>query len=112
MPSASRGLKLTIFVNDDDVWHRKPLYHEIVRRARKSGIFRAIVIRGIEGYTGDGQIQTLRLLSLSDSMPLLVVIIDAEERVRNFLPQLSELIDEGMATLSEVEIITYAPTSG
>ncbi len=110
MPSASRGLKLTIFTNDDDVWNRKPLYHEIVRRARNAGMSRAMVIRGIEGYGRDGLVHTFRLLSLSDSLPLLVVIVDTEDRVRGFLPQLSELVEEGLATLEEVEMITYVPT--
>ncbi|WP_413796867.1 DUF190 domain-containing protein [Streptomyces iranensis] len=112
MPSASRGLKLTIFARDDDLWNHRPLYYEIVRRARESGLSRAIVLRGIEGYGADGIVHTSRLLSLSHSLPLAVVIVDTEDRIRRFVPQLSELVEEGMATLEEVEIITYAPAPG
>ncbi|MFY4722111.1 DUF190 domain-containing protein [Streptomyces sp. LaBMicrA B280] len=108
MPAVSRGLKLTVFTNDDEVWNRKPLYHEIVRRARAAGMSRAMVMRGIEGYGEDGLVHTSRLLSLSDSLPLLVVVIDTEDRVRGFLPQLSELLKTGVVTLEEVEVTTYA----
>ncbi|MEV6766762.1 DUF190 domain-containing protein [Streptomyces sp. NPDC051105] len=107
--SASRGLKLTIFTHDDSTWNHKPLFHEIVRRARDAGMSRATVIRGVEGYGADGIVHTFRLLSMSDSLPLLVIIVDTEEQVRTFLPQLSELLEGGMVTLEEVEMITFAP---
>ncbi|OPF69780.1 hypothetical protein VT50_0237070 [Streptomyces antioxidans] len=110
MPSTSHGLKLTIYAKDDDVWNHQPLYHEIIRRARKAGLSTATVHRGIEGYGTDGIIHTSRLLSLSHSLPLTITIIDTEKHIRHFLPQLSELIHEGTATLQNIEIITYTPT--
>jgi hypothetical protein len=109
MRSAGRALRLTVFVDEDDHWQHKPLYHEIVRRAHAAGIAGASVFRGIEGYGATSLIHTTRLLSLAENLPVAVVIVDDAERVRNFLPQLDELITEGLAIVDEVEAIRYLP---
>ncbi|NIJ12650.1 hypothetical protein FHU38_002994 [Saccharomonospora amisosensis] len=107
MRESGRGLRLTIYVGEDDVWHHQPLYHEVVRRAREAGLAGASVLRGIEGYGANSLIHTSRLLSLSEDLPVAVVIVDRPERVRAFLPELDELIGEGLVTLDEVEMIQY-----
>jgi PII-like signaling protein len=107
MKLAGRALRLTVFVGEDDTWHHTPLYHEVVRRAREAGLAGATVLRGIEGYGASSRIHTTRLLSLSEDLPLVIVIVDQEERVRAFLPQLDELISEGMVILDEVEVLRY-----
>ncbi|EHR50568.1 hypothetical protein SacmaDRAFT_2316 [Saccharomonospora marina XMU15] len=107
MRESGRGLRLTIYLGEDDVWHHQPLYHEVVRRAREAGLAGASVLRGIEGYGANSLIHTSRLLSLSEDLPVAVIIVDEPERVRAFLPQLDELVEEGLATLDEVEMIQY-----
>jgi PII-like signaling protein len=107
MRLSGRATRLTIYIGEDDIWHHKPLYHEIVRRARDAGLAGASVLRGIEGYGASSLIHTSRLLSLSEDLPVVVVIVDDEPRLRDFLPQLDELIGEGMVTLDEVEVIRY-----
>jgi uncharacterized protein len=99
--------RLTIFVKEDDQWHRRPLYTEIVHRAHAAGLAGASVLRGIEGYGASSRIHTNRLLSLSEDLPIVVVIVDAEERVRAFLPQLDELVTEGLVMVDPVEVIRY-----
>lgn len=111
-----RAQRLTIFVGESDTWHHKPLYAEIVRRAHHSGLAGASVFRGVEGFGASSRIHTARLLSLSEDLPLAVVIVDAADRIRSFLPQLDELITEGLVILDDVEVIKYvgrpaAPTS-
>ncbi len=101
------ALQLTIFIGEDDLWHHRPLYHEIVHRAHEAGLAGASVIRGIEGYGASSRIHTTRILSLSEDLPLAVVIVDAGEKIRAFLPQLDELIGEGLVILDEVEVIRY-----
>jgi uncharacterized protein len=102
-----RALRMTIFVGENDLWHHKPLYSEIVHRARAAGLAGASVFRGIEGFGASSLIHTSRLLSLSEDLPVAVVIVDAEEPVRQFLPQLDELVTEGLVVLDECEVIRY-----
>jgi PII-like signaling protein len=107
------ALRLTIFVGEDDRWHHKPLYHEVVSRAHKAGLAGASVIRGIEGFGASSRIHTTRILSLSEDLPLAIIIVDTEEKIRAFLPQLDELIAEGLVIIDPVEVIRYVGrTSG
>jgi uncharacterized protein len=101
------ALRLTIFIGESDRWHHRPLYTEIVHRAHHAGLAGASVLHGIEGYGASSRIHTNRLLSLSEDLPIVVVIVDAEERVRAFLPQLDELVTEGLVTLDPVEVVRY-----
>jgi len=101
------AVRLTIFLGEDDTWHHKPLYHEIVSRAHHAGLAGASVLRGIEGYGASSRIHTSRLLSLSEDLPLAVIIVDQEDRIRGFLPQLDELVTEGLVILDPVEVIRY-----
>jgi PII-like signaling protein len=112
MRLAGRALRLTVLVDEDDLWHHKPLYHEIVRRAHKAGLAGASVFRGIEGYGATSLIHTTRLLSLAENMPAAVVIVDEEQRIRDFLPQLDELVEEGLVLLDEVEVVRYVGKPG
>jgi PII-like signaling protein len=99
--------RLTIFVGEDDQWHGKPLYTEIVHRAHAAGLAGASVLRGIEGYGASSRVHTARLLSLSADLPIAIVIVDAEEKIHAFLPQLDELVTEGLVIIDAVEVIRY-----
>ncbi|MER6536769.1 DUF190 domain-containing protein [Streptomyces sp. 900105755] len=102
-----RALRLTVYTGEDDIWHHKPLYTEIVHRAHAAGLAGASVFRGIEGFGASSRIHTSRLLSLSEDLPVAVVVVDTEERIRAFLPQLDELVTEGLVTLDDCEVIRY-----
>ncbi|GII81646.1 UPF0166 protein [Sphaerisporangium rufum] len=101
------AVRLSVFVGESDQWRNRPLYHEIVRRAHQAGLAGATVIRGIEGYGASSRIHTTRILSLSEDLPVLVVVVDAEPRIRDFLPMLDELVTEGLVVLDPVEVIRY-----
>lgn len=107
MRLTGRALRVTIFIGENDTWHHKPLYAEIVHRAHAAGLAGASVFRGIEGYGASSLIHTSRLLSLSEDLPLAIVIVDSEDRVRAFLPQLDELVAEGLVILDDCEVIRY-----
>ncbi|MCY0962006.1 DUF190 domain-containing protein [Streptomyces sp. H27-H5] len=103
-----RALRVTIFIGETDLWHHKPVYTEIVHRARKAGLAGASVFRGIEGFGASSLIHTQRLLSLSDDLPVAVIIVDADDKVRAFLPELDELVGSGLVILDDCEVIRYA----
>ncbi|WP_432156733.1 DUF190 domain-containing protein [Streptomyces sp. bgisy153] len=102
-----RALRLTVFVGENDTVHHRPLYAEIVHRAHAAGLAGASVFRGIEGFGASSRVHTSRLLSLSEDLPVAVVVVDTEDRVRAFLPQLDELVTEGLVTLDACEVIRY-----
>jgi uncharacterized protein len=99
--------RLTIYIGESDQHHHRPLYHEIVSRAREAGLAGATVLRGIEGFGASSRLHTARILTLSEDMPVVVEIVDRRERIDAFLPVLNELIGEGLVVREEVEVITY-----
>ena len=105
------ALRLTVFIGESDTWHHHSLAHEIVERARKVGLAGATVMRGIEGFGASSHIHTTRLLSLSEDLPLAIILIDSDEKIRAFLPQLDDLITEGLVLLDEVEVVRYVGRS-
>ncbi|MER7110515.1 DUF190 domain-containing protein [Streptomyces sp. NPDC000229] len=103
-----RALRATIFVGENDVWRHRPVYSEIVHRAHEAGLAGASVFRGFEGFGASSLVHTARLLSLSEDLPVAIVIVDAEERVRAFLPHLDGLLGDGLVVLDACEVVRYA----
>ena len=99
--------RLTIFIGESDRHGHTPLATEIVQRAHQAGLAGATVFRGVEGYGASNHIHTTRILSLSDDLPITVVIVDTDERIQAFLPELDELITEGLVILDDVEVVKY-----
>lgn len=112
-PTALRigpAARLTVYLKMASRWHHKPAYWEIVHRARAAGLAGASVFRGDEGFGRSDQIHMPRLLSLNGDLPCSVVIVDDEEKLRAFLPQVEEVLTEGVALLQPVEIVHYGGT--
>ncbi len=100
--------RLSVYIGEDDTWKHKPLYTEIVHRAHAAGLAGASVLRGIEGFgTSASRIHTSRILSLSEDLPIVVVIIDTPERIEEFLPQVDEVVTEGLVTLEDVDVVVH-----
>lgn len=99
--------RLTVYVGEADRWHHKLLYSEIVHRAHAAGIAGASVFRGIEGYGAGSHVHTTRLLSLSEDLPVAVVVVDTAERIAAFLPQLEELDIDGLVLVEDVRVLRY-----
>jgi PII-like signaling protein len=112
MKLEGRQKRLTIFVGESDHHGRTPLGTEIVQRAHGAGLAGASVFRGIEGYGASNHIHNTRILSLSDDLPIAVVIVDTDQRIQAFLPELDELITEGLVIIDEVEVIKYIGRPG
>ncbi len=108
------GKLLRIFLGESDHHHGRALYEAIVHKARELGLAGATVWRGIEGYGASSRIHTAKILRLSEDLPVLVEIVDSEEKIRDALPHLEALIEAsgsgGLMTLEKAEVIRY--TSG
>jgi PII-like signaling protein len=100
--------RLTIFIGESDRHGHTPLATEIMQRAHRAGLAGVSVFRGVEGYGASNHIHTTRILSLSDDLPMAVIIVDRPEAIEAFLPQLDELISEGLVILDDVEVVKYA----
>lgn len=107
MSEARRLLRLTVLVGESDQWHHRPVYAEIVHRARDAGLAGASVFRGLEGFGRFRTIHTSRILSLSEDLPLSIVIIDEEKKIRAFLPKLDEVVTQGIAVIDDVEVVRH-----
>lgn len=102
------GRRVRIYIGSSDQWHGRPLYAAIVQEARKRGLAGATVARGIMGYGAHSTIHEPHVFSLSSDLPVVVEIVDTDEHIRAFFPRLDEMVQEGLITTSEVEIITYS----
>ncbi len=107
MNSEGSAERLTIFVGETDRHAHMPLYTEIVHRAHAAGLAGATVLRGIEGFGASNHVHTARILRLSEDLPVMIVIVDTPERLDAFLPQLDDLISEGLVIREPVEVVKY-----
>jgi hypothetical protein len=101
------GTLLRIFVGESDKCQGRPLYEWIVRKAREQGLAGATVLRGLEGFGAHSRLHTAKILRLSTDLPIVVEIVDTEEKIQAFLPAIDDAIGEGLATLEKVEVRFY-----
>ncbi len=113
MKLEGEGKLVRIFVGESDKVNHRPLYEAIVQSARQKGLAGATVLRGVEGYGADSRvIHTAKILRLSEDLPIVIEIVDTEEKIRAFLPEVDSMIElahsGGMITLEKAEIIRYS----
>jgi PII-like signaling protein len=107
MKIEGEGRRLRVYIGESDIWHGKPLYEAIVLRAREAGLAGATVVRGLEGYGASSHVHTTRLLELSSDLPIVLELVDEQERIDGFLPVLDEMVTEGLITSEPVHILLY-----
>lgn len=98
---------LRIFFGENDKWQGKPLYEAIVMRARELHLAGATVVRGPMGFGHSSRIHTAKILRLSEDLPLVVEIVDAEDKINAFLPELDAMMGSGLVTLEKVKVVQY-----
>jgi PII-like signaling protein len=103
---------LRIHFGEDDKWNDKPLYRAIVEKCRELDLAGATVFRGIEGYGASTLIRRAHRMSFSHDAPLMVTVIDSQDKIQTLLPFLDAMVDEGMIAISEVEVIKYVHQDG
>ncbi len=109
IPEAS--VLLRVFVDESDTWHGKSLHTAIVEAAHDSGLAGATVLRGFEGYGANRRIHTTHLIDVAPNLPILIEIVDAEEKIRAFLPAVESMMQGGLVTLQPVTVILYRAAS-
>jgi hypothetical protein len=107
MKIEGEGQLLRIFIGESDHWQGRPLHEAIVLAAREQGLAGATVLRGLEGFGANSRIHTVKILRLSEDLPLVIEIVDKADRIANFLPTLDQMVTEGMITLEKVNIPVY-----
>jgi len=112
MKLAGDGKLLRIFLGEADKQKHKSLYEVIVLKAREMGLAGATVLRGVESFGATSRIiHTAKILRLSEDLPLIIEIVDTEEKIRDFIPVIDALFEEvgcgGLVTLEKAEIIKY-----
>lgn len=98
---------LRIFIGESDRWEHKPLYEAIVLKARELHLAGATVLRGPMGFGKSSRLHTAKILRLSVDLPLVIEIVDSEEKIQAFLPVLDKMITGGLVTLEKVKVLEY-----
>ena len=102
-----QGHLLRIFIGESDHHEGQPLFQWIVLKAREAGLAGATVLRGIEGFGASSRLHTASILRLSEDLPVVIEIVDTEEKINAFLPVIDGAIVDGLATLEKVQIRLY-----
>lgn len=101
------SMLLRIFLGELHKWHSRPLYEAIVLRARELHLAGATVFRGPIGFGKSSRIHKTSLLRISEDVPVVVEIVDSEEKINAFLPELDQMLDSGLVTLEKVKALSY-----
>lgn len=113
MKLSGDGKLIRIFIGESDTVEHASLYDAIVRAAKDRGLAGATVVRGVEGFGADSRlIHTAKILRLSEDLPVVIEIVDSEEKVKSFLPVVDQLLEKAgcgaMVTLEKAEVIRYS----
>lgn len=109
MEIPKEAVLLRIFIGEDDRDGDRPLYEAIVLKARERHLAGATVLRGAMGFGHSSRLHTAKILRLSEDLPLVIEIVDSEEKINAFLPDLDSLMTSGLVTLEKVKVLQYGP---
>jgi len=107
MKIPAEGKLLRVFIGEQDKWHSLPLYEAIVNLARKEKLAGATVLKGCMGFGCKSHMHTAKLERLSEDLPMIIEIVDSEEKIMAFMPHLDEMVSEGLITLENVNVVMY-----
>lgn len=107
MKLEGEGQLLRVFIGESDQWNGRPLHEAILLAAREQGLAGATVVRGLAGFGATSRIHTVKVLRLSEDLPMIVEIVDSADRIAAFLPKLDEMVTDGLVTLEKVNVFIY-----
>ena len=98
---------LRVFVGESDRFEGRPLYQAVVEEARGRGMAGATVLRGLMGFGATSRLHTVKVLRISEDLPMVVEIVDRPERIEAFLPELEAMVPEGLITMEKIRVVAY-----
>jgi PII-like signaling protein len=101
------AMLLRIFIGEDERHKGRPLYEAIVLKAREIHLAGATILRGPMGFGHSSRLHTAKILRLSEDLPIVVEIVDSEDKIRGFLPELDKMMGSGLVTLEKVQVLQY-----
>ena len=104
--------KVSIYVGEDHQYHGHALYGAILEFLFNKGVSGANVVRGIAGFGADHHLHTMKILRLTENLPIRIEFIESPEKIQELLPTLTEMVTEGLITMSEVEVVKYVHQEG
>ena len=107
MKIPKQAVLLRIFIGEDDKFEGRPLYETIVVKAREMHLAGATVLRGPMGFGASSRLHTTKILRLSEDLPLVIEIVDSEDKINGFLPTLDGMMLSGLITLEKVQVLQY-----
>ncbi|MBI2480427.1 MAG: DUF190 domain-containing protein [Planctomycetia bacterium] len=102
--------RLRIYIGESDKYHGAPLYEAVVLKARELHLAGATVLRGPMGFGANSRIHTAKILRLSEDLPIVVEIVDAEAKVAALIPHLEEMVKGGLVTIEDIGVLIYSPS--
>jgi PII-like signaling protein len=97
-----------IFIGESDSWHHQPLARALLERLRREGFAGATVFHGVAGFGAHSVVHTSHILRLSQDLPVVIEVVDTEERMKALVPILDEMVGEGLVTMEKVRVLKYA----
>lgn len=107
MKIPTEGKLLRIFIGESDRWEGRPLHEAIVRAARDAGMAGLTAVKGFMGFGCKSHLHTAKILRLSEDLPIVIEIVDSEEKISAFLPTLDTMVQEGLITIEKVQVVMY-----
>ncbi len=101
------GVLLRVFIGESDQWQGKPLYEAIVLKARELHLAGATVLRGPMGFGANSRLHTAKVLRLSEDLPMVIEIVDSQQKIDELMPHIDQMVSEGLVTLERVRVIRY-----
>lgn len=111
MQMPTQAVLLRIFIGEDDRCNGSPLYEAIVLKAREQHLAGATVLRGPMGFGASSRLHTTKILRLSEDLPLVIEIVDSEEKINAFLPMLDGMMTSGLVTIEKVQVLQYGTSA-
>lgn len=107
MKIPAEGKLLRIFIGEADQWEGRPLYEVLIQLARKEGMAGATALKGFMGFGCKSHLHTAKLLRLSEDLPVIIEMVDSEEKINRFLPRLDPMVREGLVTVEKANVVMY-----